>query len=426
MASPGGSPSPAPSPLAALSALFISSGFAIVIGVVAALFGIGFIEGSRAAYQTFISADRNTVVVIALPALAGILCALIARTLNQNLFLGLADTILLTQKNIQPRRRDNLASIAAAFVALCGGASVGLYGPITHLGSSLGSMMVRAKHGAPTLRTAAACGAAAAIAAAFNAPITALVFAHEVILRRYATKTFAPVTLAAIVGYFISTGVFARPTFLDIQHMTTLSPGMPFLFIVLGVLLGGLALGYLHVLFTINRRCAPLPLHWRLPIIGLLCGLILAAAPALTQGDQALLTASLDGFGFALAAALLLAKLCATWLCLGGGFPGGIISPTLVIGALLGIVFYHAAAALGIDAGIPITTFALCGMMAFVAPVIGKPLTAILFALELSGNYPISIAAAIAITICAQTFTRLGGQSYYDQQLKARGYQLVD
>lgn len=413
-----------------MSSLFTATLFAIVIGSIAALLSIGFIEGTQAVYRYATTGGMPPAAIVFVPFAAGVVCALIARFLNRQHFLGLADTVLLVQRDVRPRLRDNLASIAAAFVALCGGLSVGLYGPITHLGGSLGSHLRFVQ----PLRLTTACGAAGAIAAGFNAPITALVFAHELILRHYSIKTFTPVAISAIVGYLISVAGFARPTFLDISQMATLSPAAPLLFIAFGVLLGFLALWYLRTLFAVNRRANRYPLHWRLPLIGLLCGGILLAVHPLTANDPALLawltadssgSANIGTLTLQLACVLLLAKLLATWLCLGGGFPGGIISPTLVIGGLLGAVFFYGLQAAGWTLGIPLPVFALCGMMAFAAPVIGAPLTTILFALELSGNYPISIVAAIVITISAQAFVRLRGRSYYDQQLAMRGYNLA-
>lgn len=401
-----------------LSLFFVAPG----VGAVAAVAGIAFIEYSLSLYRYAVAASAAW--VLALPIIAGALIAQLGKLLPRRLYLGLADMALFSQRAIRPRHLHNFLSSLLSFVALAGGLSVGIYGPIAHLGGSLGSLC----HFHLPPKVTAACGIAAAISAAFNAPITGLIFAHELILRHYSIRTLTPVTLSAVVGYLISAGVFNRPIFLSIADMPTLPLLALPLFIGIGVLFGVLARVYLRIIFAVNAGVKKFADDYKLPIVGAISGCIVLALPDLAAGDKNLMSAALDGIPVALAVALLIGKVVATWLCIGSGFPGGIISPTLATGALTGIIIAHAvaaaSAAFGVALEVPSSAIVLCAMMAMVAPVIGAPLTAVLFVLELSGNYPLTIVAAVSITIAAQTAAKLGARNYYEMQLAQRGYDL--
>ena len=404
----------------AAAAVILITGLIAVVAAVAAVFfidGAAYLAGWRLTQGGFWWATLP-------PVAAGVVCAVIARYLPGGIFIGLADTVLLVQRNISHRFRHHLLSTAAAFASLVGGASVGQYGPIAHLGGVLGAL---ARRGVPP-RVAAACGAAAAIAAAFNAPITAVVFAHEVVLRHYSLRAFTPVVVSAVVGYSVSAGLFSRPVFLQVAHMSSLHPVGVVLFVVAGVLFGLLAVLYLRGIFFIARKTAGISFFYKLPLAGLVSGLLVWGVPAVNVGDRGIIEAATAGLSppLLLIAAMLVAKAAATLLCLGAGFAGGVVSPTLAIGALSGLLFFQAADAVFNLAAInvPATTMVLCGMMALTAPVIGAPLTGILFVMELSGSYPNAIAAAVAVAVAVQTAAKLNCRSYYDRQLGRRGFDM--
>ena len=149
-----------------------------------------------------------------MPTVGGLLVGLAHRYLSPaGRPLGPPDVIRAVQFNAAlPDARSGLVSTATAALSLGAGASVGQYGPMVYLGALIGGAARRLRLGVPNLPAiAVSCGVAAAIATAFNAPIAGLVFAHEVVLRHYATQAFAPVTVASATGYVIANVVFDRP-----------------------------------------------------------------------------------------------------------------------------------------------------------------------------------------------------------------------
>ena len=411
-----------PRPAAAVFAAVVVICLAVIIGVIAALLGIAFIEGAHALHGALVG-DAAWRLILP-PVVAGIIIAFIGRALPSNTFYGLADMVLLVQHGVAHRLHHNILSALASFTALSGGASVGIYGPVAHLGGFLGGII---RGGLPHA-TAVACGVAAAIAATFHAPITGLVFAHEVVLRRTSLQSFTPVAIGAVVGYSLSKDILNRPAFLAAESMVSFHPSAVFLFALLGVLLGALARAYLYGIFWVAGKTHKIPLIYRLPTAGLAAGLLAAWIPDIAGGDNHLLKTVISGMPNDNVWFLLIAKIAATILCLGVGFAGGIVSPTLVIGALLGLaIFEHAGSLINaLPVSIPLSALALCCMMAFTAPTLGAPLSGTLFIMELSGSYSVTIAAVIIIAVAVQVSAKLGGHSYYDEQLFRRGYRIGD
>ena len=393
---------------------------AAILGGVSALAGIAFFEGAGTIHELIgiIPGEGQNLFALALaPAVAGFLCALLKKYVDGG-FCGLSDTMLAAQRGGAQPWKSSIASVVASFTAFCGGASVGQYGPVGHLGGVIGGCF--RKHWGRGIGPA--CGVAAAIAAAFNAPVTGVLFAHEVILRHHSVRAFAPVAVAAIAGYMVSVGVFDRPPFLSIGDMRSVNAVDFVLFGIQGALFGVLSAFYLRAIFTLGRKLSPLPTMPLFVVVGGVCGLLWLIAPEAVGGRELLRLAVEDDItGWQTAATIGAVKVAATILCLGAGFAGGVVSPTLVIGAMTGVLYAVTASALGVYDG-PLFVPVVCGMMAFVAPALGAPLAAILFVLELSGgNYPLTLAASLSVALSMLTAGKLGKGSYYEQQLLARG-----
>jgi CIC family chloride channel protein len=134
-----------------------------------------------------------------------------------------------------PVRQSALTSLAA-FLSLGAGASVGQYGPLAHMGAAIGSWTGRILRGDRSMGVISiACGCAAAISAAFHAPIAGLVFAREVVLRHYSLRAFAPIAVASILGYVVAHIVFKRVPLFRVEALTIASPLEYFLFIAIGI-----------------------------------------------------------------------------------------------------------------------------------------------------------------------------------------------
>ncbi|MGI9296316.1 MAG: chloride channel protein [Gammaproteobacteria bacterium] len=392
---------------------------AAFLGGVSAVFSIAFFEGAAAAGRMLGGGELHLWSLAIAPAVAGIVCGGIKKYIHGAPFCGLADTMLAARRGDSQEWKPAAASVFASFASFAAGASVGQYGPVGHLGGFIGGLFRRRLERG----VGAACGVAAAIAAAFNAPVTGLLFAHEVILRHYSPRAFAPVTVAAVAGYTVSVA-FGRPPFLSIGEMRAVAASDFVVFGAQGALFGAMAAWYLRAIFRLGKVLSPLPSIPVLAAAGMLCGLLWLLAPEAAGGRDLLRLAVEDGLSGRDALFFGAIKAAATVLCLGAGFAGGVVGPTLGIGALAGVLYAALAAAAGVYDG-PLFVPVVCGMIAFTAPVIGAPLAGILFVLELSGgNYPLTVAASLAVALSVSAAEKLGRGSYYEQQLLARGIKI--
>lgn len=419
--------------------MLVLTSMALVIGSAASLAAIAFLELVAIFNTTFLIAPRArvqweslpwlvAVTTVLVPTLGGLIVGLVHRHLSPaGRPLGPPDVIEAVQFHKPlPDLRSGMISTATAALSLGAGASVGQYGPMVYLGALLGNVAHRLRLGVPDLAgIAVSCGVAAAISTAFNAPIAGVLFAHEVVLRHYATRAFAPVTVASVTGYVIANVVFQRPALFRIDF-PGVAHGYEFALVaLLGLLVALAAIGFMRLLLALGPRLAA----WikspalRTAAAGLAVGLTALALPdVLGIGTSTLRFATIDGaFGLGELIILIVAKIVLTALCIGAGFSGGAFSPSLLVGSLIGVLFSTLVSGV---AGIPSSgaaIFAISGMMAFASAVIGAPLTCILIVFELTRNYDVTIAAMVAVVFSNLLSHRVFGRSLFDVQLARRG-----
>ncbi|MFB9148627.1 chloride channel protein [Roseovarius ramblicola] len=427
------------SPTRPLARVVIMTVTALCVGTAASFAAIAFVELVSLLNAGLLVAPRArvqweklpwlvTAATLLVPTLGGLAVGLIHRYLSpERRPLGPPDVIRAVQfQRPLPDARSGLVSTLTAVLSLGCGASVGQYGPMVYLGALFGGAARRLRVRVPNLGgIALSCGVAAAIATAFNAPIAGLVFAHEVVLRHYATQAFAPVTVASVTGYVIANVIFERPA-LFLVDFAGVAHGYEFaLFAVLGVLVALAAIGFMRLVLACGPWLAGLVAApaLRPGVAGLAVGLTALALPdVLGIGTETLRFATIEGaFGRAELLVLILAKIGLTALCVGAGFSGGVFSPALLIGSLIGALFWMLASGI---AGVPtsgVAVYAIGAMMAFASAVIGAPLTCILIVFELTRNYDITIAAMVAVVFSNLVSHRLFGRSLFDIQLARRG-----
>lgn len=186
-----------------------------------------------------------------------------------------------TRRGRLPARAGGLSAVSAV-VSLGAGASVGQYGPLVHLGATLGSQVAQLlRLGRSDDNVTIACGVAAAIATAFNAPLAGILFAHEVVLRHYALRAFAPVAAAALVGHVIATGVLERGALFHVADPTLPAPWEFAVFLAIGGVGAMLAGAYMTAILGVGRlaRSLPLPPLLRPALAGALLGLVALSVP---------------------------------------------------------------------------------------------------------------------------------------------------
>ena len=295
--------------------------------------------------------------------------------------------------------------------------------------ATLGSLVARVGRDSRWMATVGVdCGVAAAISTAFNAPIAGIVFAHEIILRHYSLRAFAPITVAATMGYVVANIVFERPPLFRVETITVSSASEFLGFILIGAAGACVAVLYMRAILFLNRIAGKLPVadYLKPMLAGAVLGLAAIWLPdILGIGKETLRVAVIDyAFAPGELALLLVAKILATALCIGFGFGGGVFSPALLIGILFGALAGRGAEMVlgGPRSGVSI--YAICGMVAVTSAVIGVPLTTILIVLELTRNYDLAAAAMVSVVFSNLVSYQIFCRSLFDVQLRMRGFDL--
>ncbi|WP_274038418.1 chloride channel protein [Thalassomonas viridans] len=294
--------------------------------------------------------------------------------------------------------KNTLNQFVGGVIALSTGFSLGKEGPAVHLGAAccgyLGSKLHLPFN---SIRTLAACGVAAGIAACFNTPVAAVIFVMEVILREYKVHMFIPVMLAAIVGSMITQSFFGPSHGLEFFSNVSLGPEHYLPLILLGALLGCLASAFNHQLVLIIKHFQRWHIVTRLLIAAVITGTLGYFAPYAMGIDSSAISFSLANQDqLSVLFLLLLAKFLMTIFAIGLGVPGGIVGPILGIGAIAGT-----CGALMIMNVLPgeyaASDFALMGMAGFMAATLNAPLAALLAVVELSNQVELIVPAMLSI-----------------------------
>jgi len=410
---------------------------AIFIGTVTGVLASGFMAAYKKIkpwlfeVQHWLPGHWHTLGLVLIPAAGGLLAALIVRHLARGKVVTPAEVILVTHvKDGSLNIRSGLASYLASFVAITTGNSVGQYGPMVQMGATIGHALDKI----PALRhpfhhVAMACGVAAAISAAFQAPIAGVVFAHEVLLRFFSIRLFAPVTIAAVSSYLVSRTLFGKQILFELPFEPTLFASEYFFFGVLGIIGGLVAVVLMRSIFQIQKKpqLQSIPLTWRLFLAGAFTGLLALVYPQiLGSSNQGLYLTVLGEVPLMILLGVFFAKFLSTTLSLGLGMPGGILSPSMYLGALLGGSLGYAVHALLPYGNNDVALYALVGMGAMASAAIGGPLSIILFMMEITGDYEIVTAVMTGVVLAnIASYRLLGTSSLFDLQLMSRGFDLT-
>lgn len=312
------------------------------------------------------------------------------------------------------------------------GGSAGPEGPIVEIGSVVGATVgKKTRISRERKGLLVGCGAAAGIAAMFNAPIGGVVFALEIILRTFSIRAFGPVVISAVVASLLSRGYFGNnpPFFIErtlIFKYVSLT-GL-FFYAMLGLLCALLSILFMNMLKKVQDLFLKIKVSpWLKPCLGgLLVGIIGIAAPDVLGEGYHVVSEKLHAatpIKWALALALL--KIVATCLTLGSGAIGGVFAPSLFIGACaggaMGSFFLHYTPSL-VNTDAPIL-FALAGMGGMLAGTLTAPMTGILLIFEVTGGqYQIVLPLMFTVAISSIIARSLTKQSIYTMTLLRDGF----
>ncbi|WP_310622101.1 chloride channel protein [Flexibacterium corallicola] len=371
-------------------------------------------------------------VVLLAPACGGLIVGILLQTIQwKQRTGGVADAIEARVKGGKGLPFwPGISSAIITIISLGSGASAGREGPVVHLGATLGTALSnKLKISDASRRILLACGVATAVSASFNAPIAGVLFAHEVILGHYALTAFVPIVLASAVGTLFSWSYFGNSVAFIIPDYGIASYWEFPAFALLGLTCAAVAILFQFTLIGTDwiARNINIPL-WSRPIIGgLLVGAIALIFPqVLGVGYDTTDRALNSSLPLWLMLSLIFVKTAATAITLASRFGGGIFSPTLYLGALTGGSFGLIAANLSPELASSYGLYAILGMGAVAAAVLGAPFSTTMIVFELTGGYALSIALLMCVSIAAGLTQAVHGRSYFQWQLQMRGIMMQD
>jgi len=309
-------------------------------------------------------------------------------------------------------------------VALICGHSVGREGPSIHLGaasSNVPAQWLRLPNNA--LRVVGTCGAAAGIAATFNTPLAGVAFALEVLMMESTVAAFAPVILATVSATTLTRFAFGEDLAFSVPPLRMGSLAELPLILLAGVALGAVAAAFIRLLRLFYRRGLALPLWLRPVAAGALVGLVALAVPQVMGIGYDTVDEALRGnLAIWLMAAMVLVKVVVTAAAVGLGVPGGLIGPSLVIGAMGGGLFGAIVHHFDLFPGASVGFHVMLGMGAMMAGTLQAPLAGLLAILELTGNPNIIFPGMLAVIAATLTSGYLHGrESVFRALLHAMG-----
>ncbi len=336
------------------------------------------------------------------------------------------EAVALREGRIRPR--VVVAKAVASSLCIASGGSVGREGPIVQIGAALGSSVGQfLRVGPGRLRTLTGCGAAAGIAATFNAPIAGALFAVEIVLGDFGVPQFSPIVLASVAATVVSRTYLGNfPTF-DIPSYTLVHPAELIGYGILGCLAALVAIAFTTTLEFVEDRNdeVDIPLPFKTAFGGLLVGTIAIVFPGVFGVGHEPVNMILNGLSpWTLLLPLLVAKLLAVCITLGSGGSGGIFAPSLFLGATLGALVGNAVGAIAPEFAGPPGAYALVGMGAVVAGTTHAPITAILIIFELTNSYEIILPLMTSCIVATLLSSRLHPESIYTVKLLRRGVDL--
>ncbi|CAG9239282.1 ClcB-like voltage-gated chloride channel protein [Paraburkholderia caribensis] len=406
--------------------------WSVIVGIVGAFATIAFREGISLMQRAFTGQDGSLVEMarrlpiamrIALPALgglaAGVLLVIAQRGADRKQHTDYMEAVVIGD-GVVPVRLSLWRSASSLFTISSGG-SIGREGPMVQLAALCASLIGRVVHfDPPRLKLLVACGAAAGITSAYNAPIAGAFFVTELVLGSIAMESFGPVVVASVVSNIVMREFagykppYEMPVFPPVAGLEVL------LFVALGLLCGAAAPQFLRLMDTAKAgfRRLPVPLPVRLALGGLIVGILSVWTPEVWGNGYSVVNAILHSpWTWSALVIVLVFKLIATAATVGSGAVGGIFTPTLFFGAVLGSLF-----GLGMNTLWPHGTsapfaYAMVGMGAFLAGATQAPLMAILMIFEMTLSYQVVLPLMVSCVVAYFAARAIGKTSMYEVTL---------
>jgi CIC family chloride channel protein len=315
--------------------------------------------------------------------------------------------------------RTVVGKFLTSALAIGSGQSLGPEDPSLQIGAGLASALGRRLNlSRSRLRYIAPVGAAAGLAAAFNAPITAVLFVIEEVIGRWTAGVLGAVILAAVSSVVTEQWLLGDKPLFRVPPYHLAHASELFAYAALGLIGGGVSLVFVKLVTTLRPRLRALPpWTWYVQpaIAGVLIGLAAVRFPQVQGAGYEYIDQAMHGqFGWRMLAALCVLKLLATTTSFVTGTPGGLFAPTLFMGAMLGGAVCGVERLLAPGVTDPIGAYALVGMGTLFAGILRAPMTSVFMIVEVSGNYSIILPVMISNTIAYLVSRRFQHGALFD------------
>ncbi|NEQ99872.1 MAG: CBS domain-containing protein, partial [Cyanothece sp. SIO2G6] len=347
----------------------------------------------------------------------------------------------LAKESVTLNLRVAIAKLLSVILVIGSGLNLGRQGPTVHIGAALAAQFDNWMPTSPEYRRQLlAAGAAAGLAAGFNAPIAGILFVVEELIHDFSGLTLGTAILSSFIGAVVARLLGDRGLSLNAimaeSHAHFYLQDVPF-FLLLGLLAGVLGSIFSRGIFTsvvCNRRFLKKGLPWKIGLAGLVSGLVTMLLPQPYWDNIGLPEFLRQGqipWHFALIGFLV--KFLLTLIAAGSGAPGGIFAPALILGSSLGFVVGTLALQLQLMVGVPLgispdisptATYALAGMGAFFSAVTKGPITAIVIVFEMTTDFNLVLPLMISSVVSYLTSDWLYSGSIYNRLLSLQGIQL--
>ena len=419
---------------------------ALVIGVAAGMAAVGFRVGISVLQDFFYGASDKALHsklstlhwawVLGIPIAGGLAVGLFMQAFSKtHRPQSLADVIEgAALREGQVDKREGIVSTIVSLITLSTGGSTGREGPVVHMGAVISTYISGwIKADGITARDLMGCAAAAAVSASFNAPIAGTLFALEVVLRHFAVRAFAPIVIASVAGTLVSRWQMGNVTEFvlpinDIGFYVELPA-----FLLLGLVCGVVAFILIRSIFIAEefgdlvQSATHMPDWLRPAVTGALLGTIAIWFPHIIGVGYETTSRVLTGqIGLWLVILFVVVKIAAVAITFSGRMGGGIFSPSLMVGAMTGLAFGYIATAIAPELSGAETLYALAGMGAVAAAVLGAPISTTLIVFELTGDWQAGVAVMVSVSLASALNARLVDRSYFLTLLKRRGVRLAE
>jgi len=370
------------------------------------------------------------ILLLPLVPISGILLLIPLAILFPGEIYGYGFTKFLRKVNIRGgsmKFRKNILKIISCSLTIGTGNSAGVEGPIAQVGGALGSMVGKVfKVSGSRIKVYTAAGCAGGVAAMFNAPIAGVFFAAEIVLLgTYEIASFSVLVISSAIATVVSRSYYGQTPAFPIPEFHLVNPlaEIP-LYMILGILMGLIAVLHITVFYEIRDRFEALKLNKHVkPVIGaLIIGITAMFFPQIMGDGYHYIKEVLAGHGVMwVMIVLVFLKIIATAVTLGSGGSGGVFAPALFIGAVLGgaygSIVHHLFPAATASSG----AYAAVGLGAFLAASTHAPITAIFLLFEMTGNHLIIIPIMLASIIGTAVASRLNPDSIDTVDLTREG-----